>query len=140
MLSLTTGYVSPQFHVKYDDAFDTVRGKSKWIISKWQELAGFNTTVGKLKRTKGSIMNSIVIPLSEYTDQQYDMKDAYEQEELGPQGELVDESDAESEADEQETEEVVGVIDKNNEKQITTRSGRILSRQPRRFNEMSCVH
>jgi hypothetical protein len=39
---LKTGLVSPQFHVKYDDSFETLRNN---VIAKsmWQSLAGFET-------------------------------------------------------------------------------------------------
>ena len=45
MSSLTTGLVSPQFHVVFDDHFQTVRMNvpgSVLFKSKWQRLAGFN--------------------------------------------------------------------------------------------------
>lgn len=44
LLSLTTGLVSPQFHVKYDDLFETVRTDKKLKVlpkSMWQTLSGF---------------------------------------------------------------------------------------------------
>ena len=39
VLSMETGHVSPQFHVKFDPSFHTVK-ENKWS-SKWQVLAGF---------------------------------------------------------------------------------------------------
>ena len=39
ILSLSTGLVSPQFHVTHDDDFETVR-KNRVLSSKWQQLAG----------------------------------------------------------------------------------------------------
>jgi hypothetical protein len=39
VLSLLTGYVSAQFHLKHDDFFETVRDLSALPQSKWQELA-----------------------------------------------------------------------------------------------------
>jgi hypothetical protein len=41
LLSLTTGLVSPQFHVKYDDLFETVRNGALPIRSLWQHKAAF---------------------------------------------------------------------------------------------------
>jgi hypothetical protein len=41
VLSLLTGYVSPQFHLKHDDFFETVRDVNAMPQSKWQELANF---------------------------------------------------------------------------------------------------
>jgi len=40
VLSLTTGLVSPQFHVKYDDAFESVR-RLKLSGSQWQQKCHF---------------------------------------------------------------------------------------------------
>ena len=39
VLNMETGHVSPQFHVKFDPSFHTVK-ENKWS-SKWQVLAGF---------------------------------------------------------------------------------------------------
>jgi hypothetical protein len=41
VLSLLTGYVSTQFHLKHDDFFETVRDMNAMPQSKWQELAQF---------------------------------------------------------------------------------------------------
>jgi hypothetical protein len=41
-LSLLTGYVSAQFHLKHDDFFETVRDLNVLPQSKWQELARFS--------------------------------------------------------------------------------------------------
>ena len=41
LLSLTTGLVSPQFHVRYDNTFETVTNGQKGVRSKWQLNAGF---------------------------------------------------------------------------------------------------
>jgi hypothetical protein len=38
-LSLLTGYVSAQLHLKHDDFFETVRDVNAMPQSKWQELA-----------------------------------------------------------------------------------------------------
>jgi hypothetical protein len=46
VLSLTTGYVSPQFHLKYDDFFETVQETQSLPQSKWQQLARFVTATG----------------------------------------------------------------------------------------------
>jgi hypothetical protein len=46
ILSLVTRYVSPQFHVKYDDLFETVQETKALPQSKWQQLAGFVTQTG----------------------------------------------------------------------------------------------
>jgi hypothetical protein len=44
-LSLLTGYVSAQFHLKHDDCFETVRDVNAMLHSKWQELAKFTPEV-----------------------------------------------------------------------------------------------
>ena len=43
VLSLQTGHVSPQFHVKWDNKFETVRKSlgNESPLSKWQEECGF---------------------------------------------------------------------------------------------------
>jgi hypothetical protein len=41
VLSLLTGYVSAQFHLKHDDFFKTVKDLNMLPQSKWQELAHF---------------------------------------------------------------------------------------------------
>jgi hypothetical protein len=40
-LSLITGYVSAQFHLKHDDFFETVRDVNAMPQFMWQELAEF---------------------------------------------------------------------------------------------------
>ena len=41
VLNPRTGLVSPQFHVKFDDDFDTVKGTSDETHGYWKKLAGF---------------------------------------------------------------------------------------------------
>ena len=43
VLNLTTGHVSPQFHVKFDTKFESVRESLGNLTpeSKWQEECGF---------------------------------------------------------------------------------------------------
>jgi hypothetical protein len=41
-----TGYVSPQFHVKYDDFFKTVQETNSLPPLNWQQLARFTTETG----------------------------------------------------------------------------------------------
>ena len=43
VLSLLTGYVSAQFHLKHDDFFETVRDLNALPQSRWQELARFTS-------------------------------------------------------------------------------------------------
>jgi hypothetical protein len=48
VLSLTTGLVSPQFHVRFDDFFETVKSGigDAGVASTWQRLAGFKRGQG----------------------------------------------------------------------------------------------
>jgi hypothetical protein len=46
VLSLMTGDVSPQFHLKCDDFFETVQETKSLPHSKWQQLARFVTATG----------------------------------------------------------------------------------------------
>ena len=51
VLNLQTGHVSPQFHVQFDDFFETVRpsANNPETISKWQQLAGITDEKGNTK-------------------------------------------------------------------------------------------
>ena len=42
VLSLTTGHVSPQFHLKFDDFFESVQENKSLPQSRWQHLARFD--------------------------------------------------------------------------------------------------
>lgn len=54
VLSLETGLVSPQFHVRHDDFFETVRPSSQ-NLSHWQALAGFKDSKG-IQAYKGATL------------------------------------------------------------------------------------
>jgi hypothetical protein len=47
LLSLKTGLVSPQFHVQYDDTFETVKGIADHLLppSLWQSKCGFSKSL-----------------------------------------------------------------------------------------------
>jgi hypothetical protein len=51
VLSLVTGYVLPQFHLKFDDSFETVQDAKSIPLSKWQVLSRFITTKDKHSQT-----------------------------------------------------------------------------------------
>ena len=51
VLNLTTGRVSPQFHVRHDKFFEIINTKYDTTISKWKELAGFSKVQDKQVRT-----------------------------------------------------------------------------------------
>jgi hypothetical protein len=46
VLSLTTGLVSPQYHAKFDDEFDTVTKPSETPVSLWQRKCHFTSEGG----------------------------------------------------------------------------------------------
>ena len=50
VLSLETGLVSPQFHVRHDDLFESVRlGQHPQVKSNWQKLSGFHKYTNEVK-------------------------------------------------------------------------------------------
>ena len=51
VLSLITGYVSPQFHLKFDDFFETVQDAKSFPRSEWQRKAKFDEPKEKRSRT-----------------------------------------------------------------------------------------
>ena len=66
VLNLKTGHVSPQFHVVFDDFFETLRpsaGNSR-PISEWQKMTGLRKTKS-LKKTKSVREYEPNIPISE---------------------------------------------------------------------------
>jgi hypothetical protein len=54
VLSLLTGYISPQFHLEHDDLFETVGDLAVLPRSQWQELARFTPAERQGKPTKKS--------------------------------------------------------------------------------------
>ena len=54
VLSLSAGYMSPQFHLKFDDFFEAVQDKKSIPASKWQLLAHFVTATGEAVAPKGA--------------------------------------------------------------------------------------
>jgi hypothetical protein len=50
VLSLSTGYVSPQFHMKFDDFFETVQDATTRPVSRWQTLSRFASAQGETPR------------------------------------------------------------------------------------------
>jgi Reverse transcriptase (RNA-dependent DNA polymerase) len=69
-LDLNTGHVSPQFHLRYDNLFETVsdgRVNPPARVSKWQSLVGFQETTNKpqkgVSRAKADIDVGTLGPL-----------------------------------------------------------------------------
>ena len=51
VINLTTERISPHFHVKHDEFFETINTKHDTTISKWKELAGFSKAQDNQVRT-----------------------------------------------------------------------------------------
>jgi Reverse transcriptase (RNA-dependent DNA polymerase)/GAG-pre-integrase domain len=126
VLSLTTGLVSPQFHIKFDDAFDTLRGGVDKVVSQWQHLAGFEIVQNRRTRESPNIPISMILPtnapggvhspntlVSEGAANMHDVD--------------TDDQGSINEADEESVAEA-------DEVQTTTRSGRII-RPPTRYDD-----
>lgn len=140
LMSLTTGLVSPQFHVRYDDTFQTLRKPSYVVPSLWQRLAGFKKTK---KIPKGANDDPIaVIPNNENRDQnttrQVNINDdpIFQQADVQPAYEDIGEIDQQMEIP-----EVLNIIHpppypQGQEVHVpqTTRSGRV-SVPPRRYED-----
>ena len=61
ILNPTTGLVSPQFHIKFDDLFETVRGSVDPSHAQWKTAAGFDrkeTTQGPRNSRRSSMDNT----------------------------------------------------------------------------------
>lgn len=63
LLSLQTGLVSPQFHIKYNDLFETVIDAPSNTLpsSNWQVLAGFVAPTSKAPPSDGEKVNKILL-------------------------------------------------------------------------------
>jgi hypothetical protein len=113
VLSLTTGLVSTQFHIKYDDSFETLRHGAGIVQSNWQTLAGFGT----LKPTKMSEVPKLPVAVSQQVEQS--MIDRLEGDQpikqiTGDENVSVShDEDAESEASEVENDEEANDIPKH---------------------------
>lgn len=135
LLSLTTGLVSAQFHVKFDDSFQTVTGIRNFIVrSSWQTKAGFDKEK-QHKRQTLEVPNALPeIPISELLPSQISEENVSEneganfyEEEKDEQAEIVDDdSDQEDDAPVRASTST-GVA-------TVTRSGRS-SKQPSRYDD-----
>jgi hypothetical protein len=60
VLNLSTGLVSPQYHCRFDDFFETTKhgGPDVAISSTWQQLAGFGraTTIPAQSQIKAYVI------------------------------------------------------------------------------------
>ena len=65
VLNPRTGHVSPQFHVKFDDFFETVQAKVTDLDApdpEWKYLSGFATKKGTPKATTKGGLDSLLAP------------------------------------------------------------------------------
>ena len=62
VLNLTTGRVSPQFHVRHDEFFETIEIKDETTISKWKSVAGF-LPIAKVIKNRQAGINLLSPPL-----------------------------------------------------------------------------
>jgi GAG-pre-integrase domain len=67
VLSMTTGLVSPQFHVVYDNHFETIHNDKNQNKSLWQSLCGFEKLIEKHQhtQTKADIPITELLPINE---------------------------------------------------------------------------
>jgi Reverse transcriptase (RNA-dependent DNA polymerase) len=67
ILNLSSGHVSPQFHVKYDDLFETLRPSAGNVLpeSRWQAAVGLANTKKLGRRGSSPDAETAVIPESE---------------------------------------------------------------------------
>jgi hypothetical protein len=132
LLSLTTGLVSPQFHVRFDDAFDTLRFGAKNVPSNWQHLAGFELLRGQVARERPSIPVGTILPTGADTALHTDSTSAIESEGAPQtQDENIAAYDSDSESISDNAPESEHQPDQQHH---ITRSGRTV-RPPTRYNE-----
>ena len=65
VLNPRTGHVSPQFHIKFDDFFETVQAKATDLDApdpEWKYLSGFATKKGTPKSTTKGGLNGLLAP------------------------------------------------------------------------------
>ena len=65
VLNPRTGHVSPQFHVKFDDFFETVQDKSIDMDApepEWKYLSGFAVKKGPPEPASGGIIDNLIAP------------------------------------------------------------------------------
>jgi Reverse transcriptase (RNA-dependent DNA polymerase)/GAG-pre-integrase domain len=129
LLSLRTGLVSPQFHVRYDDSFETVRDKKSSMlpVSDWQHKCGFTQ----------SPHDVIAAPISE--DVISDVINIPDTEHLEVWGEAIDNGEQKSDGDQMELSASTPVQDARpprdeNPRTRTTRSGR-MTKTPKKFDD-----
>jgi Reverse transcriptase (RNA-dependent DNA polymerase)/GAG-pre-integrase domain len=138
LLSLNTGLVSPQFHVKYDDDFETIRKDCHQPKSKWQIMCGFKPTIPLIEEVSVSY-----IPPTEFINQEAvstnvdahtdnsDQTDASQENIVPASTEMPQSSNIIPISTNQQAETINTTLPPTNQ---TTRSGRVI-RPPARFDD-----
>jgi hypothetical protein len=149
VLSLTTGLVSPQYHVKYDDTFETLRTVNV-PKSLWQSLAGFASDQKSNKEIR--VVHQEVVPARDnlglnetdpvevHEDRSTNSEDASEEVVEGTENEDLFCQEIESQNTETHDEDASQNIEVQEPKQDSrvtafTRSGRSV-RLPVRYNDI----
>jgi hypothetical protein len=131
VLSLSTGLVSPQFHVRYDDAFETLQQGAGRVPCRWQQLAAFE----KLRPTL--MIEKAILPVSSNQPTvmgQARLEHILEVDQTNNQGDQL-EQDNPQVIDMDDEEDAASIQENADENQLpTTRSGRVI-RQPARYGD-----
>jgi hypothetical protein len=143
LLSLTTGLVSPQYHVRHDDTFQTVQS-GPIIRSLWQHISGLTKGLFKKQRKqRGNIVTQIPIATNNTIDREI-TNDA-EQKTVEQTDEVENEVPAVDDHSENEGDNTNHVVHDEDDESVATeetaldhpritRSGR-LSRFPQRYDD-----
>jgi hypothetical protein len=93
VLNMDTGHVSPQFHVQYDDFFETVRpsaGNAR-TFSQWQQIAGLKRAAKTpMRASEGALEPEPTIPTSETQPDELGLQHESEPNELDSGEETAD--------------------------------------------------
>ena len=144
VLSLTTGLVSPQFHVKYDDTFSTLRS-NMLPKSTWQQLAGFaaRKVVAKNSEEKANIPvgeNNVVDSINDQIETDADVPDnSSVQSETEIEVETVDDNnDDDDDSVESGIDQAQQEVTHPQRAYRTTRVGRV-NRFPRKWDDFIAI-
>lgn len=135
LLSLTTGLASPQFHVRFDDTFQTLRKPSYVVPSMWQRMAGFQKSKQASAISKEPTIPIQDIPITENTTNdptrrldQGQLDNQHEQDEIRVEVEVVNEDEDE------ERNQIADEVEQPVHQSSSTRSGRV-SHYPKRYED-----
>jgi Reverse transcriptase (RNA-dependent DNA polymerase) len=129
LLSLRTGLVSPQFHVRYDDSFETVKSTKESLLpeSEWQHKCGFTQLPHDMvaaTRQKENPADSSAVPEVEHLEVQGDFLN--DDERQSDEGQMEQSLERENQEEQH--------IEEQTSPPATTRSGRT-TRAPKKFDD-----